>query len=115
MCEIKKRIGNYARFKDCTVDALQNLLEVWGNENNLEERQNGGISIREVFEIASMLGEENVRVDGYIIYPPREDARITVDTIKVRGIDIGEVLAQTRTRSPDDVWEEGDWTCAWWD
>ena len=79
----------YARWDVGTIDDLQALLRIRACEG--DNRQNDSPSIDEFIEILTPF-KDKVTLIGYVIYPPRNDARISVEGFEITDVTPDELL-----------------------
>lgn len=109
--------GDYRRFSNLPLAALKELAD----EDLLElrDRQNEGPSIKYILGLEETLQGADITVDGYVIFPPREDQRITVDAITVDLNDCytphAEDLMEELGETADEFSEENNIYYMWWD
>jgi len=113
MVEYGKKLGNFQRFKGATAEDLEAMIRDFdgrfGIKVDMGDNQNGGPTLGNVIEVLKKYGGY---ASGYIIYSPRDDARITVDTVVIPEKAIFEL---DNVVNPDDVWREGGMVGMWWD
>ena len=109
--------GDYRRFKDLPLAKLQELADK--DLLELRESQNDGPSISYILGLEETLPGANITVDGYVIYPPREDQRVSVDSITVDLNDCtvphAEDLIADLGKTADKYNEENNIYYMWWD
>jgi hypothetical protein len=111
--------GTYVRFPDegLTWEQVNELVRVGGADP--EETQNDSPTIGEFLNELAFLGDR-IRFIGYIIYPPRDDCRVSVEGFEGRSLtaeDALELAARyradevTKDRRPDGTYD----VRFWWD
>jgi hypothetical protein len=110
------------RFEYFTSTMVQELAEqlkgVYGIEFiNPKDRQNGGPTLENALKVAEKHG---LLLGGYVVFPPRDDARITVDAVIIppekRFKELQEVLSELDFIStPDKYFDEDGNLVLWWD
>lgn len=75
------RVGGYQSFRGLPLAKLQELADK--DLLELGDYQNDGPTIKYILDLEETLPGANITVDGYVIFPPREDQRISVDAITV--------------------------------
>ena len=111
--------SSYEHFEKATIEELEKFLEMYGNEDNLEDNQNESPTVFEMKKYAEAY--KHVRYGGYIVKKPREDYRVSVDTLELQVSyrDAIPLLAELG-RSADDVdykfiQKNLVWIRFWWD
>lgn len=106
---------NYEKFRNVTAEKLLEL-KVAGFVNP-REAQNEGPTIAEFLKFAKKY--PNAKFDGYVIFPPRSDIRVTVETISYVGEfanDKSVIRAfGNKFGRADEFSMEPDKLLAWWD
>lgn len=82
-----------------TASQLQRLLDV--GAANPTENQNASPSIREFFDALGK--DERVRFIGYVCWPPRRDARVSIEGFEGTGFSKAEADRLTRQYQADEV------------
>ena len=80
----------YCRWKDGTLSQLQDLVNVGAADP--EECQNSSPAIKEFLEALAPYGDK-VKLIGYIIFPPRGDARVSVEGFTMSGLTADEAVS----------------------
>lgn len=83
-----------------------------------KENQNDSPTIQELYD----MGDKNTTYEGYVVFPPRTDARISVDGIHFEFLDAkgaSQKMEQMYKYKPDELDKSnhaGTYTVrAWWD
>ena len=63
------------------------------NDDPYEDTQNDSPTVREFLQIADQYGEERIKYTGYIIWPPRNDFRVSIDGFIITTSECGDALA----------------------
>ena len=86
---IPKRGDSYAEWRDGSLNDLQKLVNIGACDPG--DAQNDSPSIAEFLENLKPF-ENNVKLIGYVIYPPRDDARVAVEGFEVDGLTSDQAL-----------------------
>ena len=122
--EFKQYIANdVIRFQYFTPTMVKELAKFLGKIYGVEfldpgDRQNYGPSLQKALEVAEKHG---LRLGGYVVFPPRDDYRITVDTIIIPSSkkfrEIQQITQELDFLHPPDAkyfTSRGD-LALWWD
>lgn len=79
----------YVRWNGGTIDDLEKLVEI--EACDVQDCQNDSPSIGELLDDLEDY-KDKVELIGYVIYPPRSDARVSVEGFNVIGLTADEAL-----------------------
>ncbi len=107
----------FASWQGGTLADLRKLVEIGATDR--DERQNASPSIGEFLDELAPY-EAKVRLIGYIVYPPRDDARVSIEGFTASGLTAEEALdlfARYHADENDKNQEQdGTWSVRfWWD
>ena len=110
-------LGDYRRFTSLSLESLKELVD--RGLADPSERQNAGQSIGAIIELGERLPEAKIFVDGYVIFPPREDQRVSVDAVTVDysncvGAHVEDILDDF-AEDEDEKENENNEYYMWWD
>jgi hypothetical protein len=83
------RGDTYRGWSGGTLTDLKNLVDI--GACNLEDAQNASPTIGEFLKELKKYGDK-ITLIGYIIYPPRKDARVSVEGFEGNGLTASEAL-----------------------
>ena len=91
----------FVRWDGGTMEELQKLVEIGACDP--EDTQNSSPSIQEILDELSLCPGK-VTLFGYVIYPPREDARVSVEGFHAEALTPNEALdLMVKFRDADEV------------
>jgi hypothetical protein len=99
--------------RDFTLDELTELDAIGALD--LEERQNDSPSIGQFLEFFRAFEHNGLSFIGYIIFPPRSDARISIEGFECHPTDAQKQLLQNHFGRADEFECKKGYCRAWWD
>lgn len=109
--------GDCRRFTELSLEQLKGLVDKGLADPH--DRQNDGQSIESIIELGERLPGANITVDGYVVFPPRNDQRISVDAVTVDysncvGAHVEDILDDFAEYADEKEDENGIYYM-WWD
>lgn len=109
---------DYQRFDKKTRQEVIELIEKHGQKEDYESAQNDSPTVQELLDLADKY--KTITYGGYIIFPPRDDYRVSIDGFSVTDLTADETLSLMQEyKHADDVdyiKDNDKYTfTAWWD
>lgn len=105
--------GNYCKGKPITIDMAIQLV----NDKYLDpdEYQNNSPSVSELMELCSKYPQ--VKMEGYVVSPKRDDCRVSIDGLICRNDITEELITEFSNlcHDADDFYVGKDVLRSWWD
>ena len=111
--EVPRGFGDtYTRFSNANVDEIIHLIDL--GYADPEDAQNESPNLGEMIEF--MKDHPEIRAGGYVIFPPRDDMRVTVELLVYNG-KINKSLKSALkefTKNADELQLDNKYFRAWW-
>lgn len=109
------RSGAFCEWNTGTLDELKMLVDCGAAD--LEDKQNNSPSIAEFLKLLNPYKDKVVLI-GYVVYPPRPDARVSVEGFTATNLDkkqVADLLNLFSHADEGDIDKDNGSVRFWWD